>query len=163
MKKIILLSLLLPTLSFAQTETFNLYHADADAKAEVNAAVKKAAAENKHVLLMIGGNWCKWCRIFDKFQHASYPVDSALNLNYVFQHVNFSKENKNDVLMTELEFPQRFGFPVFVILNEKGQRIHTQNSAYLEKGEGYDVEKVVEFLDQWRYGALKAENYNKEQ
>src|SRR5436190_14012091 len=116
MKKIILALFLLPMFSFAQTETFNLYHADADAKAEVNACVKKAAAENKHVLLMIGGNWCKWCRTFDKFQHANYSVDSALNANYVFQHVNFSKENKNTALMTELEFPQRFGFPVFVIL-----------------------------------------------
>lgn len=158
LKKIILF-VLFPVLSFAQTETFNLYHPEADAKAEVNAAVKKAAAEHKHVLLMIGGNWCKWCRIFDKFQHSNYAVDSALNNNFVFQHVNYSKENKNSELLTELEFPQRFGFPVFVVLNEKGQRIHTQNSAYLEKGEGYEVEKVVEFLDQWRYGALKAENY----
>lgn len=160
MKKIFsFLLCLLPIAAIAQTETFNLYHPDADAKAEVNTAVKKASAEHKHVLIMIGGNWCKWCRIFDKFQHANYPVDSALNANYVFQHVNFSKENKNADLMTELEFPQRFGFPVFVVLNEKGERIHTQNSAYLEKGEGYDVEKAVEFLDQWRPAALKEENY----
>ena len=155
----ILLLFLLPIFSFAQTETFNLYHADADAKAEVNVAVKKATNEHKHVLLMIGGNWCRWCKMFDTFQHANASVDSALKANYIFQHVNFSKENKNNALMTELAFPQRFGFPVFVVLNEKGERIHTQNSSYLEKGEGYDVEKVVEFLDQWSVNALKAENY----
>ncbi len=56
MKKIILLLFLFPVFSFAQTETFNLYHDEADAKAEVNAAVKKATGEQKHVLLMIGGN-----------------------------------------------------------------------------------------------------------
>lgn len=159
MKKIILLLFLLPLFSLAQTETINLYHPDADAKAEVSAAVKKAAAENKHVLLMIGGNWCRWCKMFDKFQHSNASVDSALQANYIFQHVNYSKENKNPELLTELGFPQRFGFPVFVILNQKSERLHTQNSAYLEKGEGYDVEKIVEFLDQWRPGALKAENY----
>ena len=159
MKKILLLLSLLPLLSFSQTETFSLYHVDADAKSEVNVAVKKAATEHKQVLLMIGGNWCKWCRMFDKFQHANASVDSALNTNYIFQHVNYSKENKNNVLMTELGFPQRFGFPVFVVLNEKGERIHTQNSAYLEQGEGYSAEKVIEFLDQWSVKALKAEIY----
>ena len=160
MKKIVLLLImLLPVFSFAQTETFNLYHADADAKAELNASIKQATTERKQILLMIGGNWCKWCKMFDKFQHANASVDSALQANYIFQHVNYSKENKNTALMTELEFPQRFGFPVFVVLNEKGERVHTQNSSYLEKGEGYDVEKVVEFLDQWSTKALKAENY----
>ena len=150
---------MLPMITTAQTEKFNLYHVDADAKAEVNAAVKKAAQEHKHVLLMIGGNWCRWCKMFDNFQHANASVDSALKTNYIFQHVNYSKENKNNALMTELEFPQRFGFPVFVVLNEKGERIHTQNSSYLEKGEGYDAEKVVEFLDQWSVKPLNPDSY----
>ena len=160
MKKIISLALfLLPLISLAQTETFSLYHADADAKAEVNIAVKKAAAEHKQVLLMIGGNWCRWCKMFDKFQHTNASVDSALNANYVFEHVNYSKENKNTALMTDLGFPQRFGFPVFVVLNEKGEHIHTQNSSYLEQGEGYSVDKVVEFLDQWSTKALSPDSY----
>ena len=159
MKKSLLLLFLLPIISFAQTETFNLYHADTDAKSDVTIAVKKAAVEHKQVLLMIGGNWCRWCKMFDKFQHSNTSVDSALNANYVFQHVNFSKENKNTALLTELAFPQRFGFPVFVVLNEKGERIHTQNSSYLEQGEGYSAEKVIEFLDQWSVKALSPDSY----
>lgn len=160
MKKIkIVLLLLMPLLSSAQTETFNLYHSDADAKAELMQAVKQAAVEHKHVFMIIGGNWCKWCRIFDKFQHEHYKIDSAFHANYVLLHVNFSKENKNNELMKELDFPQRFGFPVFVILNEKGEKIHTQNTSYLEKDEGYDEDKVLEFLDQWSMNALKPENY----
>jgi thioredoxin-related protein len=136
-----------------------VYHPGADAKEEVNAAVKRAAAENKHVLLMIGGNWCRWCKMFDKMQKENFSVDSALKANYIFQHVNFSKENKNIPLMASLDFPQRFGFPVFVVLNEKGERIHTQNSGYLELGEGYDIKKVVEFFEQWGPAALQPDQY----
>ena len=149
----------MPLLTSAQTDTVNIYHPDANANAEVNNAVKKAAAEHKQILLMIGGNWCRWCKMFDKFQHTNTSVDSALNANYIFQHINYSKENKNTALLTEWAFPQRFGFPVFVVLNDKGQRIHTQNSAYLEEGEGYSPQKVIEFLDQWSTKALNPDNY----
>ena len=60
--------------------------------------------------------------------------------------VNYSKENKNLAEMKKLEFPQRFGFPVFVILDSNGKRIHTQNSSYLEEGDGYSKKKVIDFL-----------------
>jgi len=159
MKKLLLFLFLLPLASLAQTEQFLIYHADANAKSDVESSVKKAKAEHKQVLLMIGGNWCRWCKMFDKFQHTNASVDSALSANYIFQHINYSKENKNVALLTELEFPQRFGFPVFVVLNEKGQRIHTQNSGYLEQGEGYSAEKVIEFLNQWSVKALSADSY----
>ncbi|MEP7265091.1 MAG: thioredoxin family protein [Bacteroidota bacterium] len=158
MKKIVLLFLLLSSPVFAQ-ENVPVYHPEADAKADVAAAVKQAAAEHKHVLLMIGGNWCRWCKMFDKMIHEQSSVDSALKANYIFRHVNFSKENKNNALLAELNFPQRFGFPVFVVLNEKGERIHTQNSGYLEEGEGYNTKKVIEFFDQWGFAALSPERY----
>ena len=51
-------------------------------------------------------------------------------------------------------YPERFGFPVFVILNEKGERVHTQNSAYLEQGEGYSEKEVLFFLNNWTKQAV---------
>ena len=60
--------------------------------------------------------------------------------------------------LPSLEFPQRFGFPVFVILDENGKRIHTQNSAFLKKGDGYDKEKVLRFFKNWSPQALNPAN-----
>ena len=55
--------------------------------------------------------------MFDAFSKTDLSVDSAFKDKYhVIEHINSSKENKNDSLMQQLEFPQRFGFPVFVIL-----------------------------------------------
>jgi thioredoxin-related protein len=138
-----------------------IYHPELDAKKQMIDAVAQANLNNKHVLLMVGGNWCKWCRMFEKFLHADAQLDSTVSANFVFEHINFSKENKNEELLKELEFPQRFGFPVFVILDSNGKRIHTQNSGYLEQGEGYSKEKVIEFFNQWSVSALKEENYKK--
>lgn len=138
-----------------------IYHPALDAKKQMIDAVAQAKSNNKHVLLMIGGNWCKWCRMFEKFLHTDPQLDSALNANFIFEHINFSKENKNEALLKQLEFPQRFGFPVFVVLDINGKRIHTQNSGYLEEGEGYSKNKVIEFFNQWSVSALKEESYKK--
>jgi thioredoxin-related protein len=145
-----------------QTEKpVEIYHPEIDAKKQMMDAVSQAKSNNKHVLLMVGGNWCKWCRMFEKFLHTDAQLDSAVNANFVFEHINYSKENKNEELLKQLEFPQRFGFPVFVILDGNGKRIHTQNSGYLEEGEGYSKEKVIEFFNQWSVASLKEENYKK--
>lgn len=158
----IILSILLLTIasikSYSQ-DTLPLYHPEADAKAEVKEAVSLASSEHKNVMLMIGGNWCRWCKMFDKMVKSNPQVDSTLKANFVFKHVNFSKENRNNELMTQWDFPQRFGFPVFVVLNDKGQRIHTQNSGYLEQGEGYNTKTVMEFFGQWGQAAMNPELY----
>ncbi|CAN5384616.1 hypothetical protein BH11BAC2_BH11BAC2_02230 [soil metagenome] len=136
-----------------------IYHPELDARAEMNKAIKTAKLEHKNVVLMIGGNWCKWCRRFQQFIDANAKIDSTLKSGFVFEHLNYSKENKNLDILAELNFPQRFGFPVFVILDADGKRIHTQNSGYLEDGDGYSEEKIIEFFSQWSPSALNPENY----
>ena len=69
-------------------------------------------------------------------------------------HVNNSKENKNAATLARLGHPDRFGFPVLVILDDKGQRLHTQDSGLLEKDGGHDPEAVYRFLYLWRPDAL---------
>lgn len=132
-----------------------LYHPDANAANDINAAIKKAASENKHVLIQAGGNWCSWCIEFARFANASPRIDSVINAGYVWYHLNFSKENENKEVFAKYGYPQRFGFPVFIILNGKGERIHTQNSEYLEDGKkSYHPAKVQAFLEMWAPRAL---------
>jgi hypothetical protein len=38
---------------------------------------------------------------------------------------------------------------VIVILNENGKVIHTQDSSFLEEGQGYNREKVMRFFKNW--------------
>jgi len=136
-----------------------LYDPSDDAKAEIAKAVKKAANENKHVLLQIGGNWCGWCLAFDNKVKSNDTLRVAMEKNFVVYHVNYSQENKNEDVLASLGYPQRFGFPVFVVLDGKGNRLHTQNSAYLEEGKGHSTKKVLEFLNQWSPAAIDPRQY----
>lgn len=136
---------------FAQVK---VYDEKADAVKQINEAVYQANKADKYVLVQVGGNWCPWCLKFAEFAQDDSLVSRIVKENYIYIHVNWSKANKNPQAMKMLENPARFGFPVFVILDEKGKRIHTQNSAYLEEGKEYSEKKVVEFLTKWTKKAI---------
>ena len=138
---------------------FKLYKPEENASAEISRAVKKAKETGKHVFIQIGGNWCIWCARFNDFVTHDKRIDSLINENYVTYHMNYSPENKNTELLKKFQFPQRFGFPVFLVLNGDGQLIHTQNSAYLEEGKGYSRDKVIEFFEQWTRKAIDPDQY----
>ena len=160
---ILALTTALPLTSYSQ-EKVQIYDPTANAEMQVNAALAKASKEGKHVMLQIGGNWCIWCVRLNAFEHADPKIDSLIKADYVLVHVNYSPENKNMELLKKLEFPQRFGFPVLVILDAKGRRLHTQDSGMLEAAKNtmmiyYDQQKVYGFLSKWSPSALKPENY----
>jgi thioredoxin-related protein len=139
-----------------------LYDPTANAEKDIEAALKKAKSQNKFVLIQAGGNWCSWCLEFARLAKADPKIDSVINASFVWYHLNWSKENKNNKLLAKYGYPQRFGFPVFIILNSKGERIHTQNSVYLEDGKkSYDKMKVQDFLEMWAPRALNADMYSK--
>ena len=141
------------------SDTKNLYNPTADAKKDIANVIAQAKKENKHVFLQIGGNWCSWCIAFDKKVNENEELKKILNENYVVYHLNYCKENTNSEVLKDLGFPQRFGFPVFVILDAEGNRLHTQNSAYLEEDKGHSAEKVKEFLESWTVKSLDPTNY----
>ncbi len=162
MKKIIFLLTVLFLCITVLAQEKKIYNPSADAAADIEVAIKKAATENKFVLLQGGGNWCRWCIEFARFCKADKQIDSLINSNFVWYHLNYSKENENKPVFAKYGYPQRFGFPVFIILNSKGERMHTQNSAYLEDGKkSYDKEKVMEFLEAWSPKALEPAQYEK--
>jgi thioredoxin-related protein len=147
-------------MAFSQ-EPANIYDPAADARKDIAAAVQTAKEQNKHVLLQVGGNWCPWCVRLHGFFDANTKVDSILKADYILVKVNYSKENKNPEVLASLGYPQRFGFPVLLVLDQKGQVLHIQDTGYLELNKGYDEEKTVRFLLNWNVSALNPDNYKK--
>jgi hypothetical protein len=94
------------------------------------------------------------------FPKKTLKIDSIFNASYQIVHLNYSKENKNEKTFAQYGFPQRFGFPVFLILDSTGKLIHTQNSEYLEDNKGsYDAIKVFNFLKAWTPQSIDPQTY----
>jgi thiol:disulfide interchange protein len=138
---------------------FKLYHPEENAQEGLDKAIARAKAEGKHVFVQIGGNWCIWCARFNQFITKDAQIDSAVNASYVVYHMNYSPENRNKPILEKMGFPQRFGFPVFIVLDAQGKQLHTQNSAYLEQDKSYSKAKVMEFFETWSPGALDPSRY----
>lgn len=143
-------------------DTTKLYSVTANAEKDIAAAVKQAKAENKHVLIQGGGNWCSWCLLFEKVVKNDFQMDSAIKANFVVYHLNYSSENQNDEVFAKYSYPQRMGFPVFLVLDKDGKLLHTQNSSYLEEGRGYNKSKVIGFFSDWSVAAMDPKYYPKQ-
>jgi thioredoxin-related protein len=159
MKYIILsLLLILGLQGFANDSTL-LYDPKANVKKDMAAVIRRAKMENKHVLIQVGGNWCIWCLRFDGFLKSNKDLLELTEKNYVVYHLNHSPENNNLDYLKKLGFPQRFGFPVLVVLDANGKRLHTQDTGLLEKADSYNAAHIREFLINWAPPAFRESNY----
>lgn len=166
MKKVIVMLAMLLIAAFVFSQDlakFKLYKPEEKAEQEIGKAVKEANKDHKHVLIQIGGNWCIWCARFHDFVSTDSKIDSIVKAGYIVYHMNYSKENYNAKLLTKYGYPQRFGFPVFLVLDEDGKLIHTQNSWYLEDGnKSYDRDKVIAFFTDWSPSAFDPKQYKEQ-
>jgi thiol:disulfide interchange protein len=142
------------SVSVFASDSTKLYNPYANAAKDIDQLLVKAKKEKKYVLLQIGGNWCVWCYRFHSFVQTDSLLKKLIDYNYLVYHLNYSQENKNLSYLKRLGYPQRFGFPVLVVLDESGNRLHTQDTGLLEKGNGYDRDKVKSFLKNWAPGAF---------
>ncbi len=148
--------------AFGQNELKKVYDESVNPLEQIDNALAKAQKEGKFVVCQVGGNWCPWCLRFAAFVDADEEIAQLVDSNFVLIHTNYNPRKSGDAaqaeqaaaLMVRLNNPRRFGFPVFVVLNDKGEVIHTQDSSFLEEGKSYDKEKVVRFFKNWTPGAV---------
>ncbi len=158
MKKLFLLFALTMGLTYGiQAQAPKVYDESLDAMKQIAEATTLAKETGRYVMCQVGGNWCPWCLRFAQFATTDSVVAPLMKENFVYIHVNYSKDNKNLEAMRFLGNPGRFGYPVFVVLNSEGKPIHIQESESLEEGKGYNSKKVEKFLRLWNKKAVEAE------
>ena len=118
-----------------------------DAAADVAEAIALANAQGKHVIVDVGGEWCSWCHILDRFIAGNPDVRSLIDAKYIWVKVNFSKENRNEALLAR--WPKVAGYPHLFVLDADGRLLHSQDTGRLESGSGYDRRKFLAMLGRW--------------
>jgi thioredoxin-related protein len=160
---IILIAVLFSLSADAQTGLKKVYNEDINPIEQIEQAVAKAKSGGKFVICHVGGNWCPWCLRFADFITKDASISKVINENFEYIHVNYNprksqgeeKMEQGRALMKRLDNCGRFGFPVFVVLNEEGKVIHIQDSSFLEEGQSYNQEKVLRFFKNWTPQTVK--------
>ena len=147
----------------AQTALKKVYNEEINPLEQIDRALVKAKADGKFVVCQVGGNWCIWCLRFADFITNDTTISKVISYNFEYIHVNYNprksegaeKAAQAAALMARLDNCGRFGFPVFVVLDDAGKVLHIQDSSFLEEGQGYDQEKVLRFFRNWTPKSVK--------
>jgi len=115
---------------------------------DYDAALKQAAAENKHVLVdFSGSDWCGWCikldnEVFSKLKFIRYAKENLILVMVDFPNSKPQSAEQaaaNDALAKKHGIQ---GFPTVLILNPQGEVVHRTGyeaggpSAYIEMIDG---------------------------
>jgi len=141
----------------ANAQAVKVYDESIDPMAQIDNAVAEAKQSGKFVVCQVGGNWCPWCLRFADFIKKDTAVAKTIADDFVYIHVNYPRKGAAKALLTRLGNPGRFGYPVMVVLDTDGKVLHTQDSSFLEEGQGYDPNKVLRFFKCWTPKAVKGE------
>lgn len=125
-----------------------IYDPNADVKAQISAAVKRAGAEERNILLMFGGNWCPWCHRLHELFAGDAAVRKVLDKRYIVLLVDVGEKPGQPLNqdLVELYRVKGFGYPALAVLDKDGKLLCAQSTGVLEKGKGHDPAKILAFL-----------------
>jgi thioredoxin-related protein len=144
---LVLLAAMLPAQSPTATRPA-IYDPAADMKAQITAAVKRAGAEERNVLLMYGGNWCPWCHRLHELFAADAAIRKVLAERYIVLLVDVGEKPGQPLNqdLVDLYRVKGFGYPALAVLDKQGKLLCAQSTGVLEKGKGHDPARVLAFL-----------------
>jgi thiol:disulfide interchange protein len=125
------------------------YPDPSQARSDLAAALRTAAATHKRILLDFGGNWCPDCRALDIYLHdaVNRPI---LEANFVLVHVNIGTMDANLDLAGRYRIPLEKGVPALAVLSEKGRLLYSQKDGEFEAMSRMESSAVTKFLLQWK-------------
>jgi thioredoxin-related protein len=125
------------------------YDAAADPFAQLELAKTQAQQQDKLILVVAGGDWCRWCHALNTFIHENADIDAGLSHTFVTVKVYVGEENANAEFFEQL--PATTAVPHFWILAADGTVLESLSTQTLENTrKGYDAQKFLPFIGHWQ-------------
>jgi len=124
------------------------YDVNRNPNADGRAALQLARQTSRRVLIEVGGDWCSWCHVLDRFINDNPRLRSRLHETFVVLKVNVSDENDNAQFMASL--PPNLGFPHMYITDADGVVLHSQDTAEFRHKGKYSEQRILAFLERWQ-------------
>jgi thioredoxin 1 len=126
----------------------DIYPAPEQAKIDLAAALQRAAATHRRVIVDFGGNWCPDCYVLDDYFHDAInkPI---LEAHFVLVHVNVGTFDQNLDIAGRYEIPLKRGVPALAVLDGDGTLLYSQKGGEFEAMRRMQSSAVTQFLRQW--------------
>jgi len=134
------------------------YDPEADPFTQYQEAIAAAAAADKLVLIIAGGDWCRWCHVLNRFVENNEEIEQRLDDTFVVMKVYVGPGNFNELFFSQL--PQAYGAPHFWIVSPEREVLASQSTAKLERGKStYDKASFLAFIEQWKKVATEPQRH----
>ena len=134
---------------WARSDERIIYPDPGQARADLAAGLRTAAATHKRVLLDFGGNWCGDCQVLDIYFHNQQNLP-LLNSNFVLVHINIGQMDANVDIAQRYGIPLAKGVPALAVLSDRGKLLYSQKQGEFEAMRRMESSSVTQFLMQWR-------------
>ena len=124
-----------------------VYDKSSNPHQDLDKALKKAKKANKRVLLIVGGDWCKWCGTLDNFLEDNEPIAKEFYSSFEVVKVYYAKDMNEHSKSLLKQFPKVDETPYFYILNSDSKLLEVSKSSPLERGYSDNKVKVLEFIN----------------
>jgi thiol:disulfide interchange protein len=111
------------------------------------AALRLATDTQRMVLIEVGGNWCSWCHVLDRFLHEHPSLRDRLHATFVLLKVNVDEHNDNAGFLAV--FPRALGYPHMYVTDSDGSILFSQDTAEFLQAGRYSESRFQTFLDRW--------------
>ena len=153
--KTVLLSLFAPLLALPAwaAEGYRVYDRDADAQADVAAALARVQGTDRRVLVSLGANWCHDSR--GLAEHFARPELTDALSPFEVVYVDVARRTRNQDLaarwgLLDAERGEQVGTPNLVVLDASGARLNTVADARAwRRADSFAVEEVSAWLETW--------------
>jgi thiol:disulfide interchange protein len=115
---------------------------------DLTTTIERAKSEKKNILIQVGGDWCGWCKLMSTFIETDEKVRDNILSNYVVMKVTENGDKTNASFLSQ--YPSIPGYPHLFVLDSDGKLLHSQGTAELEEGRGYNETVYLEFLNKWK-------------
>ena len=149
LKQIALAVVLVGGVGLARPASREIYPDPAQARTDLAAALKTAAAAHKRILLDFGGNWCGDCQVLDYYFHDPKNLP-LLETSFVLVHINIGHMDENVDIARRYDVPLERGVPALAVLDTNGKLLFSQKKGEFEAMRRMESSSVTEFLVQWR-------------
>lgn len=118
------------------------------ASASFQTAKHQATTSGKRVLILAGGDWCRWCHVLDRFLDDQPDLKQRVDERFVVLKLAVDDDSLDHPVLGTL--PRAIGYPHLWVLAADGTLIDSVETSHLERGRNdYSSKHFSAFLDRY--------------
>ncbi len=124
------------------------YDSTANARQDIQRALRDSQADQKLVLLDFGANWCLDCLVLDRLYRDS-TVAGFLSAHFRVVHIDVGRFDRNLDVSKTYGSPIEGGVPAVVVLSPAGNVVGSTKDGSLERARSLTAQQMLQFLQSW--------------